>query len=164
MTIAVAGEDSLFSLFWSIQPPCEIDEAILFDMTDKRTVAWVISTVLRQACTRSAVGGNNVSPERNVLRNRPGRVMTRIVLTVHRLANFPSTRPRKSLKQLFVRLQLQNKLKGKINNGREGFRPQQIQLIQLNRTESLPYDSDKIRFIDATFPLCQDWRRDSFSK
>src|SRR6266850_2490538 len=71
MTIAVAGQDSLFSLFWSIQPPCEIDEAILFDMTDKRTVAWVISTVLGQACTRSAFGGNNVSPERNVLRNRP---------------------------------------------------------------------------------------------
>jgi hypothetical protein len=28
---------------------------------------------------------------------------------------------------LFVLFQLQNKLKGKINNGREGFRPQQIQ-------------------------------------
>jgi hypothetical protein len=46
---------------------------------------------------------------------------------VQRLANFPSTQPRKSLKQLFVLFQLQNKLKGKINNGREGFRPQQIQ-------------------------------------
>src|SRR5580765_1855857 len=121
MTIAAVGQASLFSLFWSIQPPCEIDEAILFDMTDKRTVAWVISMVLTQACTRSAVGGNNVSPECNVLRNRPGRVMTRIVLMVHPLANFPSTRPRKSLQQLFVRLQLQNKLKGKINNGRKGF-------------------------------------------
>jgi len=57
-------------------------------MTDKRTVAWVISMVLRQACTRSTVGGNNFSPECNVLRNRPGRVMTRIVLMVQRLANF----------------------------------------------------------------------------
>src|SRR4029434_3318478 len=46
MTIAVAVEDSLFSLFWSIQPPCEIDEAILFDMTDKGTEAWVIFTSL----------------------------------------------------------------------------------------------------------------------